>query len=804
MSDDIVREFLVESTENLDLLDRELVQLEKDPANRATLASVFRTIHTIKGTCGFLGFTKLESVAHVGENLLSKLRDGELALAPAITTALLQMVDAIRQMLNSIEGVGSEGERNDEALIETLTKLLRGEKAEVVDAQPTKSKAKSSAKKAAEPAVPPAAPPAPPAIAPPANIGDILIEHGAARAQDVDSAVQIQHEGDPRHLGEIMVEQGTVKSQQVLEALQTQQSTPGGVSESSIRVDVGLLDKLMNLVGELVLARNQVLQFSNATEDVGITAPSQRLNLITTELQEGVMKTRMQPIGNIWSKFPRTVRDVAATCGKQIRLEMEGKETELDKTIIEAIKDPLTHIVRNSADHGIETPAKRAAAGKPAEGRLQLRAYHEGGQVIIEISDDGAGLDSEKLKRKALEKGLITAEQAAQMSERDTANLIFLPGFSTAEKVTNVSGRGVGMDVVKTNIEKIGGTVDVQSVLGTGTTVKMKIPLTLAIVPGLVVLSAGRRFVIPQVSLLELVLIDGEQTRNSIEMVHGAPVYRLRGRLLPLAYLDKELELSKPAGHAEGLNNAVNMVVLQAENRQFGLIVDEIRDTEEIVVKPLGRRLKGIKTFAGATIMGDGKVALILDVLGLAQRAGVVSEQQDRAAAAAESGTQEKTSDKQTFLIFAGPDDARMALPLDKLARLEEFPAAKIERSGAQWVIQYREKILPLVRLNLVLEERRKRRRHEGPAIEPAADSADTALQVLVCNHEGKTMGLIVERIVDIVEDRAEVKSPATRAGVLYAAVIENRVTELLDLPAILRAAESIRVPEGEHAEVSH
>jgi two-component system chemotaxis sensor kinase CheA len=799
MSDEIVREFLVESTENLDLLDRELVQLEKDPGNRATLASVFRTIHSIKGTCGFLGFTKLESVAHVGENLLSKLRDGELVLGPEITTALLKMIDAIRQMLHSIETTETEGERNDEALIQTLTKLQKGEtKREVTSPSPA-----SPTSAAAAPPVQAAPPPTPPAPAEIPNIGEILIEKGV-RPVDVDAAFKVQQEGDPRHLGEIMVEQGSVKSQQVLEALQSQQTTRGAISESSIRVDVGLLDKLMNLVGELVLARNQVLQFSNATEDVGITAPSQRLNLITTELQEGVMKTRMQPIGNIWSKFPRTVRDVATACGKQIRIEMEGKETELDKTIIEAIKDPLTHIVRNSADHGVETPTKRVAAGKSAEGRLLLRAYHEGGQVIIEISDDGAGLDSEKLRRKAVEKGLITAEQSAQMSERDALNLIFLPGFSTAEKVTNVSGRGVGMDVVKTNIEKIGGTVDVQSVLGAGTTVKMKIPLTLAIVPGLVVLSAGRRFVIPQVSLLELVLIDGDQTRNGIEMVHGAPVYRLRGRLLPLAYLDKELNLSKSAERADGENNAVNMVVLQAEKRQFGLIVDEIRDTEEIVVKPLGRRLKGIKTFAGATIMGDGKVALILDVLGVAQRAGVVSQQEDRAAAAAEAETQEKTSDKQTFLIFAGPDDARMALPLDKLARLEEFSAAKIEKSGAQWVIQYREKILPLIRLNMVLQERRKRRRHEGAAVEVAADTAEAALQVLVCNHEGKTVGLIVERIVDIVEDRAEVKSPATRAGVLYAAVIEERVTELLDLPAILRAAEAIRVPESEHAEVSH
>jgi two-component system, chemotaxis family, sensor kinase CheA len=786
MNDEIVREFLVESTENLDLLDRELVELEKDPRNRATLASVFRTIHTIKGTCGFLGFTKLESVAHVGENLLSKLRDGELALTRAITTALLQLVDAIRQMLHSIEAAGNEGDRNDESLIQTLTKLLRG--------------AEAPKKQIAAVKAPPAWPvqPAPP------RIGDILIEQGAARPQDVVSAVNIQKQGDPRHLGEIMVEQGTVKPQQLLEALRIQQANTAAVRESSIRVDVGLLDKLMNLVGELVLARNQVLQFSNAVDDAGINAPSQRLNLITTELQESVMKTRMQPIGNIWSKFPRTVRDVAATCGKEIRLEMAGHETELDKTIIEAIKDPLTHIVRNSADHGIESPAERSAAGKSPEGRLSLRAYHQGGQVIIEVSDDGAGLNREKLKQKAIEKGLITAEQAAKMLEREAINLIFLPGFSTAEKVTNVSGRGVGMDVVKTNIEKIGGTVDVQSDSGKGTTIKMKIPLTLAIVPGLVVLSAGRRFVIPQVSLLELVLIDEDPTRHGIEMVHGAPVYRLRGRLLPLAYLDKVLNLAKSGNGAHGESKALNMVVLQAENRQFGLMVDEIRDTEEIVVKPLGRRLKSITAFAGATIMGDGKVALILDVLSVAQKAGIVSQQEDRTWATTVAEFPEKADDRQTFLIFAGPDDARMALPLDKLARLEEFPLSKVEKSGAQWVIQYREKILPLIRLNLVLEERRKSRRHPDAPEETKELVSGASLQVLVCNDDDRTIGLIVNKIVDIVEERAEVKSPATRAGVLYAAVIENRVTELLDLPAIVRAAAAIRVQEIEHAEVSH
>ena len=393
MSDEIVREFLVESAENLDLLDRELVRLEKDPHNRDTLASVFRTIHTIKGTCGFLGFTKLESVAHVGENLLSKLRDGELALNPDITTALLQMVDAIRQMLASVEAVGNEGERNDQALIETLTRLLQSAAQGKPQTGKTSVKPGATEKAAQKPPIA--------ERSPAVSAASILSALPGALHQTESQAEAL----------DFVIERVDPSPQAAAEA---QHLNRGAASESSIRVDVVLLDKLMNLVGELVLARNQILQFSNGKEDAGLIAPSQRLNLITTELQEGVMKTRMQPIGNIWSKFPRTVRDVATMCGKQVRIEMEGKETELDKTIIEAIKDPLTHIVRNSVDHGIETPPNRVAAGKSAEGRLSLRAYHEGGQVIIEISDDGAGLDPEKLRRKAVEKGLITPEQSSQ------------------------------------------------------------------------------------------------------------------------------------------------------------------------------------------------------------------------------------------------------------------------------------------------------------------------------------------------------------------------------------------------------
>jgi two-component system chemotaxis sensor kinase CheA len=727
---DIVSDFLAESYENLDRLDRDLVSLEKDPQNRESLAGVFRTIHTIKGTCGFLGFGKLEKVAHSGENLLSLLRDGRLILTPEITTVLLGMVDAIRQILSEIKTSGQEGNADYSDLLERLKRL------QTPGARPDgQSVPKSVVAVPVVEAKPPQTP-MPEAVVPP-----------------------------------------TAKSEAP--------AGPSGVAAAeTIRVGVNLLDNLMTLVGELVLARNQLLQYSNSSENASLQTISQRLNLIATELQGEVMKTRMQPIGNIWSQFPRTVRDVALGCGKEVTIEMEGKETELDKTIIEAIKDPLTHLVRNAVDHGIELPEVRVKAGKQRSGRLVLRAFHEGGQVNIEIRDDGGGLNRDRIRQKAVERGVVTVEQAARFSERDIYNLIMLPGFSTAEKVTNVSGRGVGMDVVKTNVEKIGGTVDVQSVAGQGTTVRVKIPLTLAIIPALVITCAGDRYAIPQVSLLELVRLEAEQA-TKIELVHGAPVYRLRERLLPLAYLRRELNL-EPKNSKEKAADAINIVVLQADGRPFGLVVDEINDTEEIVVKPLSKQLKAVKTFAGASIMGDGKVALILDVMGVAQRAGVVGEAHERATGEDAAEALVQAVEKSSFLLFNGPDEARMAVPLDTLARLEEFPASQVERSGTRWVTQYRGQILPLVNLAFALEERRSRRRHKKLFAE---GGENLRLQVLVCNYKGQRVGVVVERIVDIVDDAAEVRYPPSRTGVLYSAVVQGQVTELIDIPTVLEAA---------------
>lgn len=786
--DDIIKDFLVESNENLDRLDRELVSLEKKPDDSSALAGVFRTIHTIKGTCGFLGFNKLEKVAHAGENLLTLLRDGRLKLTPQITTALLSMVDAIRVMLTAVQSTGHDGDSEYPQLLEALQRLQSSVPSESAPAAPATPP--QASQPIATPAEAAAEPAAPSGNGQPRATAEAPV---AAEPPAVDAAPAHAPSGDGNAAAS---PPSAAASETANSATKAEAPAAAGAAPlETIRVGVNLLDKLMTLVGELVLARNQLLQFSNSLEDANLQGVSQRMNLIATELQEEVMKTRMQPIGNIWSQFPRTVRDVALSCNKEVAIEMEGKETELDKTIIEAIKDPLTHLVRNSVDHGIELPEDRLKAGKDRVGRLMLRAFHEGGQVNIEIIDDGAGLNRDRIRQKAVERGLATAEQARRLSDREIYNLIFLPGFSTAQKVTNVSGRGVGMDVVKTNVEKIGGTVDVQSKPGQGTTVRIKIPLTLAIIPALVVTCAGQRFAIPQVNLTELVQAEtGANATRKIEMVHGAPVYRLRGRLLPLLYLDKELQIHSDGKAAEEDGSAINIVVLQAGERQFGLVVDEINDTQEIVVKPLRKQLKGIKTFAGASIMGDGKIALILDVMGVAQRSGVISEARDRALAEKAAETEEKTTDKQTFLLFVGPGDARMALPITSLDRLEEMPTTQVEHSGRQWVAQYRGRILPLVHLRHALEERRRGSR-------AAVEDKEGSISVLVCHTDGESVGIVVERILDIVEDAAEMRYPASRAGVLYSAVINGRVTELLDIPGLLRAGGVGRTEHSHHKE---
>lgn len=714
----LVTDFLLESFEGLDRFDQELLVLEKGTAAKETLNVIFRVIHTIKGTAGCIGLDSIEATAHVGENILSLLREGQIVSNAELITALLALSDALRGVLRHIESHGDEGRVDHTALIARLQQF-----------QPTT----------------------------PAQAATPAVVHEAAPREDFgffDAPVEAEPPSNTT-AGE-----PTVKDRP-------------SISETAIRVEVLQLDRLMNLVGELVLARNQIIQNITHPDPAALLAASQRLNLITTELQGSVMKTRMQPIGNIWSKFPRVVRDLAHELSKKILLTMEGQETELDRTILEAIKDPLTHILRNAVDHGIESPDARIASGKPEEGRLTLRAFHEGGKVNIEFTDDGQGINIARVKAKAIERNLISVDQAARLTEREAFHLIFLPGFSTAENVSNISGRGVGMDVVKTNIEKIGGSVDIQSAAGQGTTLKIKIPLTLAIIPALIVTSGGERFAIPQVNLLELVRLEGEEGRRKIETLYNAPVYRLRGHLLPLVNLNAHLHLQ-----SAGERDTVNIVVLQADGRQFGLIVDAINDAEEIVVKPLGKQLKGLACFAGATIMGDGRVALILDVLGVAQQARVIAEARERGLAG-EARTEGKAEDRQALLLFEMGHNRPMALPLSSVARLEELPVSGIEHSGGQRVVQYRGQIMPLIMVEEFLG---------GSA--PATDTGCDHLQVVVHAHRGRSVGLVVSRISDIVHETLTVKRTAVHGGILGSAVIQQRVTDLLDIDAILRAAD--------------
>ncbi|MDY3554192.1 chemotaxis protein CheW [Gemmata sp. JC717] len=707
---DIVREFLVESHESLAQLDRDLVTLEREPGDRETLARVFRTVHTVKGSAGFLGLTKLEAVSHAGESVLSRVRSGDLEFTPEIATALLGTVDAVRHVLAALEASGgtSEGGGDFSATIQTAERLLPPRR---TAPGPTPSPARSASGA-------PAAPPKP-------------------RPADVAA---------PR---------------------------TSAVSDSNVRVDVKLLDHLMTLVGELVLARNQLVQSPGPHEDPGFPGTVQRLDLITTELQQGVMKTRMQPVANVWAKLPRVVRDLAAACGKQVRLDMEGTDTELDRTIVEAVRDPLTHLVRNAVDHGIEPPEVRAARGKPAEGQLLLRAYQESGKVVIEITDDGGGIDPARVRDKALAARAVAPEDAARMSDAELLDLIFLPGLSTAGAVTRLSGRGVGMDVVRTHVERIGGLVEVNSRLGHGTTVRLRIPLTMAIIPALVVSAGGDRYAIPQVNLLELVRLEGAHLAHAVESLHGAPVYRLRGALLPLVDLAHELRVGHKSGRDE-----LNVVVLQADDRRFGLVVEHIHDTEEIVVKPLQPQLKSTGVFSGATIMGDGRVALILDVIGLAQRAHVLRGARERARD--EPAPQAPQEQRQSVLLFDAPDGSRLAAPTERVARIEELPATAVESVGGRDLVQYRGTVLPLI--------------HLGPRPAPAA-----VMPVVVFAGPSDPVGVVVGRIVDIVDDELAVRSRATRPGVLFNAVVDGRITEVLDVDALTRGAASgfVAVPRS-------
>jgi two-component system chemotaxis sensor kinase CheA len=695
---DIIKEFLVEAKEHLDSFERAILEVEEDFRAEGGIAHLFRSIHSIKGSCGFLGFQKLESVAHAGESLLAYARDGRVQLDGHAVKVLLTLVDVIRKLLRSIEEQGSEGDLEVDEIVSMLESL----------------------------------------------------RHGSMRSAPESPSSSVPN---------------------------GQQDELRPIADSRIRVDVAVLDRLMNLVGELVLARNQVVQQSTSSSGIHGVAPLQRLNFVTTELQEVVMKARMQPIGHLWSRFPRMVRDLATASGKEVRLRLEGSETELDRSILEAIFDPLTHLIRNAVDHGIETVEQRRALGKSPTGTLVLRAFHEGGMVNIEMTDDGGGIDVELVKRRAVERNWAPADRAQRMTNSDAFDLLFLPGFTTSDRVTTVSGRGVGMDVVRTNVEKSGGTVELQSELGKGTTVRIKIPLTLAIIPALIVESIGERFAIPQASLLEVVRLEDSEYEDRIERIQGVSVLRLRGKLLPLMDLGEELG----AKRSRATQTSSTVVVLRADQRTFGLVVDEIRDTQEIVVKPLWKRLKNLSIYAGATVMGDGRVVLILDSIGLAQRIGMALDSRQRPTLE-DVATSRIASDEKLVLLCRLGAEGRLAIPLDRVARLEELSKTEIETVGGRAYVQYRGKILPLVHVSHLITERRARRR--GPANVETEPSPNVQLVVFV--HEGRSIGLIVDAIVDIISVELALERTRSRPGVLGAMVVANRITEFLDVERVV------------------
>lgn len=748
--DDLLSEFLTETNEGLAVLDVELVKLEQNPNNQELLSNIFRLMHTIKGTCGFLGLPRLESVAHAGENVLGKIRDGELEVSPTAVSLILACLDQIRSLLAALEATETEPDGDDADLIGRLNAFAEGEGASPVAA---------------------------PAEAPDADEAPVAagseIELDAVAAEDAPP--EPDSEAEPEALP------AAPPSAETASTGEAEPAKESSVANQSIRVNVELLENLMTMVSELVLTRNQLLQILRSQKDSEFTAPLQRLNHVVSELQEGVMKTRMQPIGNAWAKLPRIVRDLSIELGKKIDLVMKGAETELDRQVLELIKDPLTHMVRNSADHGLETPAERTGAGKPELGTITLNAFHEGGHIIIEIADDGRGLSVEKIKQKVIANGLATESELDGMSEQQIQKFIFKAGFSTAAEVTSVSGRGVGMDVVRSNIEKIGGTIELNSTEGKGTTLTIKIPLTLAIVSALIVECAGERFAIPQISVLELVRATGNSD-NKIEEINGTPVLRLRNRLLPLVNLrdlmnphgaDMEAEDEAEASDKLRTDKDNFIVVAQVGSYSFGIIVDRVFDTEEIVVKPVARIMRDIQMFSGNTILGDGSVVMILDPNGIAASTGEVDVAEEDIESLGDHHVR-RGEESVSMLVFRAADQAPKAVPLSLIARLEEVDLSKVEASNGQNVIQYRGQLVPIVQM-------------EGA---PALRS-EGRQPVLVFADRDRTMGLAVDEIVDIVEDRVSIELSTKKTGYVGSAVINQQATDIVDVSHYLTLAFS-------------
>lgn len=770
--DELIGEFLAETFESLDVIDVELVKFESDPTNRATLDNIFRLLHTIKGTCGFLELTRLEAIAHAGETLLGKFRDGDLVADSNAVTVVLKSLDQIKAILEGLEQTGTEPKGDDTALIAELEALSEGKAVEVEAAAP-----------APEPEPEPEPEPAP---APAAEAGDSAFDADLGRelrpgevsladleaafmntpgpeddtdAETAEADADVEVEDDAEEITAAPAAAPAAAEVPAAANADAPAATGGARTQSTIRVNVDVLENLMTTVSELVLARNQMHQIVRGAEDSALKTPLQRLSSVTAELQDGVMKTRMQPVGDAWKKLPRIVRDASQDLGKKINLIQEGEDTELDRQVLELIKDPLTHMIRNSCDHGLETPDVRVANGKPELGTIRLSAYHEGGAIIIKIADDGRGLDPEKIRAKILEKGLATPDELAGMSEQQIQRFVFAAGFSTAAQVTNLSGRGVGMDVVRTNIEQIGGQIDLHSEVNKGATFTIKIPLTLAIVSALIVKVGGERFAAPQLSVRELVRV-GPGSSIEVETLNGARMIRLRDRLLPVIAMNEVL--NQTLGGTEEMSGYV--IVLEAAGRKVGLVVDDVLDTEEIVVKPLSGPLRNVSVFSGATILGDGSVIMILDPNGLASETAMEAEEVKESAAAAAESDEALSARQRLLLVRAGGEEPK-AVPVSLITRLEDFDAKTIEKVDERYLVQYRGRLLPLA--------------HAG-GYDTFQDSGRQP--VLVFAEDGRSAGVAVDEILDVVEETLDLEMGSERPGVIGSAVIKGKATEVLDI----------------------
>ena len=738
--DDILVEFIIEAREILDQLDLDFVQLEITPDDKKLVANIFRAMHTLKGSSGFFAFKRLEKVSHAGESLLGKIRDGQLTLDTQKATILLSTLDCLRAIIEGIESTHTEPPGDDSGLVENLLALAAGKETNVPIQPTTPAEPQAEAISAPENTAH-AVSPEPPT--PPANSSVVI------SADDSESTDQVWAP-DPADI---------IKAQE---------------TAAPVKVSLELLDKLMNLVSEMVLARNRLLPFTAQFSDHDFSSAVRVVDLLTLELQERMMKTRMQPIAQVWTKFPRLMRDVSNQCGKQVSLIQEGSETELDRTLLDAIRDPLVHIIRNSIDHGIELPKERISRGKPVLGKVLLRASHENGMVVIEIADDGAGVDFDLVRQRAIEKNLIPLQQAQELTDMQLLEFIFLPGLSTKSQVTNLSGRGVGMDVVKTNISNIGGSIDINSKRGVGTNIRLKIPLTLAIMPALFVRCGSEPYAIPQNSVLEMVRLDLSEATTGLEDFYGTPVFRLRNQLVPILFLNHQLEVSQDLPAADAI---LNIAILQSSGIRFGLVVDEVLKMQEVVVKPLGPLLKDVKDFAGATILGNGRVALILDIDGIAIQSGMVAKIQSRPLNA--ESIQEKSSEEDVAMLsFELEGQSRLAIYLENVQRLEMISPKQVQRNGNRDVIQYGKEIMHLLYLNQYIEGANHRK---TPSIE------DEVIPVIVHYTNGIPVGLVVSQVHDIIhvsKNLHEANPP--QKGLLGCVSLNDQVINVIDLQEIL------------------